>query len=99
MRKRIFWLVGLMLLLSYSMAWGQAQQAPTVREERKEEQQKKELVTRVGEVERGGALFPYGRLVIEPSFEYDPISGTSTSISGFTIFQANLIGKVQTETL
>lgn len=99
MRKRIFWLVGLMLLLSYSVAWGQAQQAPTVGEERKEEQQKKELATRVSEVERGGALLPYGRLVIEPSFEYDHISGTSTSISGFTIFQAILIGKVQTETL
>ena len=99
MRKRIFWLVGLMLLLSYSVAWGQAQQAPTVGEERKEEQQKKELATRVSEVERGGALLPYGRLVIEPSFEYDYISGTSTSISGFTIFQAILIGKVQTETL
>ena len=99
MRKRIFWLICLMLLLSYSVAWGQAQQAPTVGEERKEEQQKKELATRVSEVERGGALLPYGRLVIEPSFEYDPISGTSTSISGFTIFQAILIGKVQTETL
>ena len=99
MRKRIFWLVCLMLFLSYSVAWGQAQQAPTVGEERKEEQQKKELATRVSEVERGGALLPYGRLVIEPSFEYDYISGTSTSISGFTIFQAILIGKVQTETL
>ena len=88
-----------MLLVSHAAVWAQTTEAPTVGEERKEEQQKKELATRVSEVERGGALLPYGRLVIEPSFEYDHISGTSTSISGFTIFQAILIGKVQTETL
>jgi hypothetical protein len=101
MRKLIIWLVGLVLLLSLSSAvtWAQAQPAPTVGEERKEEAQKKELATRVSEVERGGALLPSGRIVVEPSFEYDHISGTSTSISGFTIFQAILIGKVQTESL
>jgi hypothetical protein len=101
MRKLIIWLVGLVLLLSWSsaVAWAQTQPAPTVGEERKEEAQKKELATRVAEVERGGALLPSGRIVVEPSFEYDHISGTSTSISGFTIFQAILIGKVQTESL
>ena len=81
------------------MAWAQSTEPPTVGEERQKEQKQKELATRVTEVERGGALLPYGRLVIEPSFEYDHISGTSTSISGFTIFQAILIGQVTTQKL
>jgi hypothetical protein len=88
-----------MLCLSCVVAWAQTSEAPTVGEERKQEQKQKELATRVTEVERGGALLPYGRIVIEPSFEYDHISGTSTSISGFTIFQAILIGAVQTQKL
>ena len=102
MRKLAVCLMFLGVLLAYSRVWAQSapgSQPPTVGEERKEEQKKKELATRVSEVERGGALLPSGRLVMEPSFEYDHISGTSTSISGFTIFQAILIGKVQTETL
>jgi hypothetical protein len=97
MRKVLSWLICLMLCLSYAVAW--AQEAPTVGEERQKEQKQKELATRVAEVERGGALLPYGRLVIEPSFEYDHISGTNTSISGFTIFQAILIGRVTTQKL
>ncbi|MEJ2071553.1 MAG: hypothetical protein P8X58_14340 [Syntrophobacterales bacterium] len=68
-------------------------------EERREEQKKQTIATRVVEVERGGALLPYGRLVIEPSFEYNHISGTNVSISGFTIFQAILIGRVQVQKL
>jgi Putative MetA-pathway of phenol degradation len=100
MRKVLLWLTCVVLLLSYAVAaWAQATETTSVGEERKEEQKKKELATRVTEVERGGALLPYGRLVIEPSFEYDHISGTSTSISGFTIFQAILIGQVQTQKL
>ena len=102
MRKLALCLMFLGVLLAYSRVWAQSapgSETPTVGEERKEEQKKKELATRVSEVERGGALLPSGRLVMEPSFEYDHISGTSTSISGFTIFQAILIGKVQTETL
>jgi hypothetical protein len=103
MGKVTWWLVCLMLLFSSGMVLAQTetqtQGAPTVGEERKQEQKKKELATRVAEVERGGALLPSGRLVVEPSFEYDHISGTNTSISGFTIFQAILIGKVQTEKL
>ncbi len=100
MRKVFLCLIGLLLCLSYAVAsWAQTSETPTVGEERKAEQKQKELATRVTEVERGGALLPYGRLVIEPSFEYDHISGTNTSISGFTIFQAILIGRVQTQKL
>ncbi len=101
MRKLSMWLVCLILLFSYTGGvWAQAETPSTVGAEReKEQKEQKELATRVKEVEQGGSLLPSGRLVIEPSFEYDHISGTSTSISGFTIFQAILIGKVQTETL
>ncbi len=101
MRKLSMWLVCLILLFSYTGGvWAQAETPTTVGAEReKEQKEQKELATRVKEVEQGGSLLPSGRLVIEPSFEYDHISGTSTSISGFTIFQAILIGKVQTETL
>jgi hypothetical protein len=101
MRKLLAGLVCLILLLPPVGAWAQAQQtqAPTVGEERKEEQRRAQTATRVSEVERGGALLPSGRLVIEPSFEYNNISGTNVSISGFTIFQAILIGRVQVQKL
>ncbi len=105
MRKWVLWLTCIILVFAYAAAaWAQANQSPqppgTVGEEReKEQKEQKELATRVKTVEQGGALLPSGRLVIEPSFEYDHISGTSTSISGFTIFQAILIGTVQTQVL
>ena len=99
MRKLSFWLILFVLLLPSLGAWAQQTEAPTVGEERREEQRKQTTATRVSEVERGGALLPYGRLVIEPSFEYNHISGTNVSISGFTIFQAILIGRVQVQEL
>jgi hypothetical protein len=99
MRKLLLWLICFMLLLSPAGLWAQDKESPTIGEERKEEQKKKELATRVAEVERGGALLPSGRLVVEPSFEYNHISGTNVSISGFTIFQAILIGRVQVQKL
>jgi hypothetical protein len=100
MRKWVLCLACVVSLLSYgAAAFAQSTEAPTVGEERQKEQKQKDLATRVTEVERGGALLPYGRLVIEPSFEYDHISGANTSISGFTIFQAILIGKVSTQKL
>ena len=99
MRKLFFVLMLSLLLLPSLKAWAQQTEAPTVGEERREEQKKQTVATRVVEVERGGALLPYGRLVIEPSFEYNHISGTNVSISGFTIFQAILIGRVQVQKL
>lgn len=92
-------LICCLLVLSSLGAWAQDKEAPTVGEERREEKRKQTVASRVSEVERGGALLPYGRLVIEPSFEYNHISGTNVSISGFTIFQAILIGQVQVQEL
>ena len=37
------------------------------------------------------------RLILEPSFEYDHFSGQNVAISGFTIFEAILIGQVVVE--
>jgi hypothetical protein len=103
MRKLLLSLMCFLLLLAPAAVYAQEKQdkdTSTIGEERKEEQKKsKELATRVAEVERGGALLPSGRLVIEPSFEYSHISGTNVSISGFTIFQAILIGRVQVQKL
>ncbi len=100
MRKLGCWLIWIMAaFMPLWGAWAQEKEAPTVGEERREEQRKATTATRVAEVERGGALLPAGRLVIEPSFEYNHISGTNVSISGFTIFQAILIGQVQVQKL
>jgi len=99
MRTVSLGLMCLILMFSSLGAWAQEKEAPTVGEERREEQKKQTTASRVSEVERGGALLPFGRFVIEPSFEYNHISGTNVSISGFTIFQAILIGQVQVQEL
>ena len=99
MRKFILWVTCVFLLLPHLGAWAQEKAGPVVGEERREEKKKAALATRVAEVERGGALLPAGRIVIEPSFEYDHFSGTNVSISGFTIFQAILIGNVSVQRL
>lgn len=99
MRKLLLLFACFTLFLSQTWVWAQEKESPTVGEERRQEQRQAQAATRVAEVERGGALLPAGRFVIEPSFEYDAISGTNVSISGFTIFQAILIGRVQTQKL
>uniref|UniRef100_A0A7C5ALB2 Transporter n=1 Tax=Desulfobacca acetoxidans TaxID=60893 RepID=A0A7C5ALB2_9BACT len=100
MRKMLAGLLGIVLLFfTQFSAWAQEPGVPTVGEERQEEKRKAAMATRVAEVERGGALLPAGRLVIEPSFEYDHISGTNVAISGFTIFEAILIGQVSVQRL
>lgn len=98
MHKLLSGLTCFLLLFAQVGSWAQ-EKAPTVGEERREEQRKAQVATRVAEVERGGALLPSGRLVLEPSFEYNHISGTNVSITGFTIFQAILIGRVQVQKL
>lgn len=87
------------LTVSETLAQSEQQEtgttAPTtVGEERREERQ---TITRTAPADRGGALLPPWSLVIEPSFEYDHFSGQNVSISGFTIFQAILIGRVAVE--
>lgn len=46
-------------------------------------------------VEKGGGLLPTGRFVLEPSLQYTQHSKETVSISGFTIFEAILIGRVE----
>lgn len=46
-------------------------------------------------VEKGGALLPTGRFVLEPAFQYAHNSSKQlVSISGFSIFNAILIGRI-----
>jgi len=93
------------LLLCYGVAWPgvqlcwaeSQQQAPTtVGEERREEKKATRAATTV---EKGGALLPSWRFVIEPFFEYDHISGQNVSISGWTVFEAILIGQIAIQKL
>ena len=95
MRKAIQILACLAVLMSAIVAWAETQtEAPVVGEQRREE---KKAVRPVTPVEKGGGLLPTFRLVIEPSFEYDHFSGQNVSISGFTIFEAILIGQVSVQ--
>jgi len=45
-------------------------------------------------IEKGGVLLPRGKLVIEPSLQYSHYSRHRISISGFTIFEAIIIGEL-----
>lgn len=111
MRKSILFLACLLTLGSVLQVWAEPQKeepaaalsepqkeapAPTVGEERREE---KKAAIRVAEVERGGALLPKWRVVIEPFFEYNHVSSQNVSISGFTVFEAILIGQVSVQKL
>lgn len=49
------------------------------------------------EIERGGVLLPKGALMIEPGFQYSHTSRARISISGFTIFEAIVIGEIVSE--
>jgi hypothetical protein len=66
----------------------------TVGEEQREQ---KKALTRTSPAERGGGQLPAWRFVVEPSFEYDNFTGQNVTISGFTIFEAILIGRVAVE--
>jgi hypothetical protein len=85
------------ILSSTLLAWADpdpdqpAQGTTTVGEER---QQEKKASQAPVPVEQGGALLPFLHLVIEPFFEYDHISSQNVSLSGFTVFEAVLIGQV-----
>ena len=71
-----------------------APEPATVGEEQREQ---KKALTRTAPAERGGGLLPAWRFVLEPSFEYDNFTGQNVTISGFTIFEAILIGRVAVE--
>lgn len=102
MRKCMF---GLLLISFFFGAvqpgWGQGATEPsvtetktTVGEEREKEQKESMKAARVSEVERGGALVSPWRIVVEPFFEYNHLSSQNVAISGFTVFEAILIGRV-----
>ena len=71
-----------------------APERTTVGEEQREQ---KKALTRTAPAERGGGLLPAWRFVVEPSFEYDNFTSQNVTISGFTIFEAILIGRVAVE--
>lgn len=100
MRVAISLLLCWALLSPMGLAWGDDQEGqPKVGEERREEKKAARPLTALAD--KGGAAPERSkvRLVIEPSFEYDHISSQNTSISGFTIFEAILIGQVVVEKL
>ncbi|MFH0809884.1 MAG: hypothetical protein V2A77_05385 [Pseudomonadota bacterium] len=45
-------------------------------------------------IDKGGSLIGSGRIVIEPAVSYSTFSREKVSISGFTIFEAILIGRI-----
>ena len=73
-----------------------ATEAPTATEEQRPESEKPtdQLL-----LERGAILLPPGTLQIEPSIEYTHISANQVAISGFTIFDAIVIGNIEVDDL
>lgn len=85
---------------------GQAQPAPGEKgakgtetkageEERPQSEKPMELLL----LEAGGILLPSGRLVLEPAMDYEHVSGNKINISGFTIFDAIVIGTIRVDSL
>ena len=67
--------------------------AETVQEERPEpEKAREELLLKSGAV-----LLPAGTLQVEPSIEYTHVSTDRIAISGFTIFEAIVIGRIRVD--
>ncbi len=50
-------------------------------------------------LERGAILLPPGTLQLEPSLEYSHVSANQVAISGFTIFDAIVIGNIEVDDL
>jgi hypothetical protein len=99
MRAAIICLICLVFLGPTPRVWGaDAESQPAVGTQRKEEQKAARPLTAISDK---GAISagPSWRLVIEPSFEYDHISSQNVALSGFTIFEAILIGTVVVEKL
>lgn len=48
-------------------------------------------------LDQGGVLLPKGSLQIEPSFDYTSISSDRVNISGFSIFNAIVIGSIRVD--
>ncbi|MCI0429320.1 MAG: hypothetical protein L0210_02075 [Rhodospirillales bacterium] len=67
----------------------------TGEEERPESEKPKEVLL----IEQGGVLLPAGTLQIEPGIEYAHASSDRVAISGFTIFDAIVIGVIRVDDL
>ena len=48
-------------------------------------------------LDQGGVLLPVGRFQLEPSFDYTSISSDRVNISGFSIFNAIVIGSIRVD--
>lgn len=48
-------------------------------------------------LDQGGVLLPVGALQIEPSFDYTSISSDRVNISGFSVFNAIVIGSIRVD--
>jgi hypothetical protein len=100
MRVAIIFLICLVVFGPTAAGWGASQEdsQPTVGTERREEKKAARPLTALADK---GAISagPQWRLVIEPSFEYDHISSQNVALSGFTIFEAILIGTIVVEKL
>jgi hypothetical protein len=82
-------------------AASEEEESPEARARAAEEARRKkvEQETRAILAEKGGVLLPMGAVTLEPSFNYTHFSGNRIVISGFTIFQAIVIGTIQVEEL
>jgi hypothetical protein len=100
MRAAVIFLICWVFLGPTAAGWAAEQESsqPTVGTERKEEQKAARPLTAIAD--RGAiSVGPQFRLVVEPSFEYDHISSQNVALSGFTIFEAILIGTIVVEKL
>ncbi len=102
MRAAIVLLICLALLAPAVSGWGadqgEATGEATVGTERQQEKKAARPITALTDkgVTTTSAPAKF-RLILEPSFEYDHFSGQNVAISGFTVFQAILIGQLVVE--
>ncbi len=108
MRATTIILICLALLTPAVSAWSAEPSSPTVGTEQEksptvgteQEQEKKASRPLTALTDKGvttTAAPSKFRLILEPSFEYDHFSGQNVAISGFTIFEAILIGQLVVE--
>ncbi len=98
MRSMVIAFMCLSLCWPVKYGWAQSEQPAGTEESKvgevRKEEKKAARATKAAEIERGGALVAPWRLVIQPEFEYDHVSSQNVAISGFSIFQAILIGTI-----
>jgi hypothetical protein len=73
--------------------------APVAGNETEEQRPESEKPTDQLLLERGAILLPAGTLQVEPSVEYTHVSANQLAVSGFTIFDAIVIGNIEVDDL